>query len=146
MPFPDGIIAWSLTIVTTLVTCAGQLALNRLFRQADEKRDAARFEDAEKDAEKERWRNRIDKRMDEQDSKIGALVVAQASTMRSDVIHKCHRYLDDLGCASTAEKQALNAQWRDYSHLCDTHGIDNNFVDSLVEQVMALPSRPNKEN
>ena len=144
MPFPDGIIAWSLTIVTTLVTCAGQLALNRLFRRADEKRDAARFEDAEKDAEKERWRNRIDERMNEQDERIRTILQAQCTQMRSDIIQKCSRYLDDLGRASTEEKEALKAEHEDYSRMCeanDTVNTVNSFVDLMVRRVMDLPER-----
>lgn len=142
---PQQIVAWLAPIAASLATFAGQRALTSRFEKADEKREMARLETSEKRAAEAEWRERIESRMDTQDGKIDALVVAQASTMRSDVIHKCHRYLDDLGCASTAEKQALNSQWRDYSHLCETHDIENSFVDGLVEQVMALPSRPTKE-
>lgn len=142
---PHQIVAWAAPVAATLVTAAGQLALNSRFKQADERREMARLETTEKRAAEAEWRERIESRMNTQDGKIDALVVAQASTMRSDVLHKIHRYMDDLGCASTEEKQALYAQWRDYKSLCDTHNIKNEFVDGLVEQVMNLPNRPTKD-
>lgn len=124
-----------------MLTLAGQLWLNERFKRADAKREVARLETTTKREAEAEWRERIERRMSSQDGKIDALVVAQASTMRSDIIHKCHRYLDDLGCAGTEEKEALNAQWRDYCNLCRAHDIENNFVDELVRQVMRLPNR-----
>lgn len=61
--------------------------------------------------------------------------------MRSDIVHKCHRYLDDLGKASTEEKDALKAEHDEYSAVCAANEITNNFVDMMVQRVMELPER-----
>ena len=68
----------------------------------------------------------------------------QTTQMRSDLVHKAHRYIDDLGCASTEEKDAFHQQYEDYCAICDAHGIENSFVDRMAQQVMALPSRQNE--
>lgn len=63
----DRLVGWLAPIISTLVICAGQLALNSRFKRADEKRDQARAEtQAKRDAEAE-WRGRIEKRLDGQD-------------------------------------------------------------------------------
>lgn len=134
-------IAWLAPIAATLVTLAGQLWLNDRFKQADVKRDAARAEtDAKRKAEAE-WRENIVKRLDGQDERIDTILTAQCSQMRSDIIHKCHRYLDDLGRASTEEKNALKAEHEEYSAVCAANEITNNFVDMMVQRVMDLPER-----
>ena len=103
-------VTWAAPIVAALATCAGQLALNARFKHADEKRDSARAEtQAKRDAEAA-WRDSVEVRLSEQDGKIDTLLDLSCSQNRSDVVHKCHRYLDDLGCASSEEKQALWAQ------------------------------------
>lgn len=135
------IIGWIAPILSTLIICAGQLALNSRFKRADEKRDAARAEtDAKRKAEAE-WRKRIETRMDEQDERIESVLKGQCTQMRSDIIHKSHRYLDDLGKASTEEKEAFWAEYEDYQHLCEQYGIVNHFVDELAKRVMSLPER-----
>lgn len=105
------------------------------------RRELARAQQDEDRQETKRWRDSMMQRMDKQDDKINLLVLAQATDMRSDIIHKCHRYLDDLGKASTEEKEALSAQHREYQNFCDTNDLDNNFIDSMVKRVMALPER-----
>lgn len=133
--------AWLAPIAATLVTLAGQLWLNGRFKQADEKRDQARAEtQAKRDAEAE-WRGRIEERLDEQDEKIMSMLKSQVTQMRSDCLHRIHRYLDDLGCASTEEKDAFWAEYQEYCALCDQYGIENSFVDELAKRVMALPER-----
>lgn len=135
------IISWLAPIVSTLIICAGQLALNSKFKRADEKRDAARAEtDAKRKAEAE-WRDAVEKRLDRQEEQTHVILSAQCTQMRSDIVHKSHRYLDDLGAASTEEKQAFYAEYEDYSQICDANNIVNHFVDTLVERVMALPER-----
>ena len=137
----DGVIAWLSPIVSTLVICAGQLALNARFKAADAKRDKARDEDAAQAEAEAAWRESITKRMDEQDDRISTILQAQCSQMRSDVIHKCHRYLDDLGCASIEEKESLKAEHDEYSALCAANNMVNHFVDLMVQRVMELPER-----
>lgn len=135
------ILGWCGPILAALVTCAGQLWLNQKFKRADEKRDAAQAQtDAKRKAEAE-WRDRMTKRLDKQDERIDTILTAQCSQMRSDIIHKCHRYLDDLGKASTEEKEALHAEHEEYAAMCEANAIVNHFVDGLVLRVMRLPER-----
>lgn len=137
----DKLLAWMAPIAATLVTLAGQLWLNERFKLADQKRDQARAETDKKRAAEAAWRESVTARMDAQDKRIDTILQAQCSQMRSDIIHKCHRYLDDLGKASTEEKEALKAEHQEYSAVCKANGIVNNFVDLMVQRVMELPER-----
>ena len=118
-------------------------------KDADAKREAARNEQAERskaDSERlDRIENRIEaieKRLDEQESKMDSTLEAQCTQMRSDITHKIHRYVDDLHCASTEEKQSLWAEYEVYAAVCAKHGIKNHFVEQMVQQAMDLPDRP----
>lgn len=137
----NAIISWLAPIMATLLTLAGQLALNTRFKLADEKRDADRADTDAKRAAEAEWRDSITSRLDGQDKRIDTILQAQCSQMRSDILHKAHRYNDDLGCASTEEKQALWAEYEDYETICDANNITNHFIDKLVNQVMSLPNR-----
>ena len=128
-------------ILSALLICAGQalvaLGQRRLNMRMDEgqaKTDAKRAAEAE-------WRENVVTRLDQQDERIDTILTSQCSQMRSDILHKAHRYIDDLGCASTEEKEALWAEWEDYSTICDANNITNHFIDKLANQVMALPNR-----
>lgn len=111
-------------------------------RDADAKREAARAEaQAERD-ERSEWRKMVEKRLAEQDRRLETVLEAQCTQMRSDAIHRAHRYIDDLGCASIEEKQSFFAEWEEYQRICEAYGITNSFVDNLVQQVMELPDRP----
>ena len=94
--------------------------------------------------ESKEWREGIERRMDKQDECVESILEAQCTQMRSDITHKIHRYLDDLECASTEEKQSLYAEYEVYCEVCEKHGITNHFVEQLVTQVMGLPDRPPK--
>ncbi len=83
----------------------------------------------------------IERKMEEQDERIESVLKGQCTQMRSDVVHRAHRYLDDLGKASTEEKAAFWSEYEEYCDLCDQYGIENNFVDELAQRVMALPER-----
>ena len=87
------------------------------------------------------WREEIVKLMDAQDERIMSVLKGQCTQMRSDVVHRAHRYLDDLGMASTEEKDAFWAEYQEYCLLCKQYGIENSFVDELAQRVMALPGR-----
>ena len=87
------------------------------------------------------WRERVDGRLDRQDEKIAAVLKGQTTQMRSDLVHRAHRYIDDLGCAGMEEKDAFWAEYEDYCEICKQHGIKNSFVDRLARQVMELPDR-----
>jgi hypothetical protein len=132
-------------LLIPLLLLLGQLWLNQRFKVADERREEARAETTEKRAAEAQWRERMAKRLDQQDERIGTILAAQCSQMRSDILHKAHRYVDDLGCASTEEKESLWAEYKDYSAICDANNITNHFADKMVNQVMQLPSRGEKQ-
>lgn len=133
--------AWLAPIAAGLLTLAGQLWLNDRFKRADEKRDQARADTDAKRAAEAEWRECVVSRLDKQDERIDTILTAQCSQMRSDLIHRAHRYVDDLGCASTEEKQSFWAEYEDYMRICDANNIVNHFIDNLAKQVMALPNR-----
>lgn len=133
--------AWLAPIAAGLLTLAGQLWLNDRFKRADEKRDQARADTDAKRAAEAEWRECVVERLDKHDELMDTILTAQCSQMRSDIIHKCHRYLDDLGCASIEEKDALKAEHDEYSAVCAANEITNNFVDMMVQRVMELPER-----
>lgn len=140
----DRLLAWAAPIVAGFVTLAGQLWLNQRFKMADEKRDAARTEtEAKRKAEAE-WRDEVSKHFAAQDDKIQAILKAQVTQMRSDMLHKIYKYIDELGCLSTEEKSAFWAEFQEYCGLCEKYGIENDFVNELVHRVMELPPRPIK--
>lgn len=158
-----------LLLIGQALVAIGQRKLNQRMDESEQKRNDARTEtDAKRKAEAEwretvdkllskqssalnsvaqdridwyAWREEIVKMMDAQDKRIDTILTAQCSQMRSDIIHKCHRYLDDLGKASIEEKNALKAEHDEYSAVCQASGIVNNFVDLMVERVMELPER-----
>ena len=141
MDTANHMIAWLAPILAALMTCAGQLWLNQRFKWADQKRDDARKSTEAKRAAEAEWRESIEHRLDHQKEKINAVLKGQTTQMRSDLIHRAHRYLDDLGRASTEEKNAFNDEYKDYCAICEAYGITNSFIDSLAQRVMELPER-----
>lgn len=129
------VVAWAAPIASTLVVTWLSAVINR--RMDESKRDA----EAEA-AERREWRAGVDRKLAEQDGKIDTVLTAQCTLMRTDLIHKAHRYVDDLGCAGVEEKQAFWAEYEEYQQICSANEIVNHFVDRLVEQVMELPDRP----
>ena len=134
--------------MSVLVQAAGLAIIAGIQKSADAKRDKAKADtEAKRKAEAE-WREQMEKRMDSferlleaQDGKIDSVLKSQLTNTRSDIVHKAHRYLDDLGCASTDEKDSFDAQYKEYAALCEAYGIENDFVVHLYERVMALPER-----
>lgn len=127
--------------ISVLVQAAGLAIIAGLQKNADMKRDDAQRKTDEKRAAEAAWRESVEKKLADQDEKLRAVLKGQCTQMRSDIIHKAHRYIDDLGCASIEEKDAFDAEYKDYCAICEAHGIENNFVDNLAAQVMMLPSR-----
>ena len=121
-------------LVGQAVVALGQRKISQRMDEGQAKTDAKRKAEAE-------WRDSVTERLDKQDERIGAVLQGQVTQMRSDVTHKIHRYMDDLGCASTEEKNSLNEEYKLYCLLCEKYGIENDFVANMMEQVMALPSR-----
>lgn len=158
-----------LLLIGQTLVAIGQRKVNRRMDESERKRDEAHAETRAKRDQEAQWRETVDKllseqsaalssvaqdrvdwyawreeivkMMDAQDERIDTILTAQCSQMRSDIIHKCHRYLDDLGKASTEEKDALKAEHEEYSAVCQANGIVNNFVDMMVQRVMELPER-----
>lgn len=128
------ILTWAAPIASTIIITWLTAVINR--RMDESKKDAE-----QEASERRAWRASVDEKLTEQDGKIDTLLDLTCSQNRSDVVHKCHRYLDDLGCASSEEKQALWAQHEDYKRVCDANGIENHFVEQLVARVMELPER-----
>ena len=139
------IISWAAPIIasvmTTVLTTILVSRINKRLENADRKLEA---EKADADAErKERaeWRSRVEQRLDRQDETTKTILEAQCTQMRSDITHKIHRYMDDLHCASSEEKQSLWAEYEVYCEVCSEYKIENHFVEQMVRQVMDLPDR-----
>lgn len=130
-----------LLLVGQTIVALGQRRLNMRMDEGEAKRNQAKADTDAKRAAEAEWREHVVTRLDQQDERIETILTAQCSQMRSDILHKAHRYIDDLGCASTEEKEALWAEWEDYSATCDANNITNHFIDKLANQVMALPNR-----
>lgn len=137
----NDLLTWLAPIASTLIICAGQLALNSRFKHADEKRDQARAETEQKLQIEQEWRDSIASHMDNQDHKIDTILEAQCSQMRSDIIHRAHRYMDDLGCASLEEKRAFWDEYMKYQEMCEISKTENGFINDMVKKVMSLPNR-----
>lgn len=141
-------VTWAAPIAAALLTCLGQALvavgqrkLNLRMDEEERNRNDARAKTEEKRRLEAEWRESVDARLKEQDDVIKTILSAQCTQMRSDAIHRAHRYIDDLGCASIEEKKSFYAEWEEYQAICDKYGITNSFVDNLVQQVMALPDR-----
>ena len=132
------IVAWAAPIASTLVITWLTALINRRM-------DESKKESESEAKERREWRSGVDRRLDGQDAKIEAILRGQTTQMRSDLIHKAHRYVDDLGCAGIEEKQAFWAEYEDYQRICDANNIVNHFVDQLAQLVMELPDRPRKD-
>lgn len=137
----DKLISWLAPILSTIIITAATASINAHLQRSQKLADERHAEtEAKRKAEAE-WREGVTKRLDDIEDKLGRSISQQASQTRSDIVHKCHRYLDDLGRASTEEKEALSDEHKQYSEFCDDLGIDNNFIDELVQRVMDLPER-----
>jgi len=138
------LISWLAPIASTVIVTAATASINSKIADGERKRDAAQAETEAKRRAEAEWRSDIEARLAEQDAKIDAVLRGQTTQMRSDITHKIHRYMDDLGCASIEEKNSLAAEYEVYCKICDEYGITNDFVAFLMEQVMNLPNRPPK--
>lgn len=141
-------VTWAAPIAAALVTCLGQMLvavgqrkLNLRMDEEERNRNEARVKTEEKRRLEAEWRESVDARLKEQDDVIKTILSAQCTQMRSDITHRIHRYVDDLGCASSEEKQSLYSEYEEYCEICRRYGITNHFVDQMMKQVMALPDR-----
>lgn len=138
------------TIIQTINAITSR-KINQRLDESEKKRLTAKAATEEKRAIEAKWREEVESRMKNfeqyfstQNKIIDLILRGQVSQMRSDIIHKAHRYLDDLGRASAEEKNAFNEEYKEYNLICKTAEIKNNFVQSLHDQVMALPGRSNQ--
>jgi hypothetical protein len=131
-----------LTNVTSAVVIAAASALIAVGqRRMERKMDAREAKAADEQARKDAWREGMSARTGRLERIIDTILTLQCSQVRADILHKCHRYLDDIGKASTEEKESLWAENEDYRAVCEAHGIENHYIDKLVERVMQLPER-----
>lgn len=163
------IVQWAAPIASTIIITAATVSINaqakrheRIAEERHQETEKKRKQEAEWRDEVDRllqgqdaalksvaedridwyaWREQMVTHMTCQDERIMSMLKAQCTQMRSDTVHRAHRYLDDLGCASTEEKNAFWAEYKDYCELCEQYGIENSFVDELAKRVMSLPER-----
>lgn len=137
----DKLIDWLAPILSTIIITAATASINAHIKRRDKVADERHAEtEAKRKAEAE-WRESVTKRLDDIEDKLGRSISQQAAQIRSDIVHKSHRYLDDLGRASTEEKEALADEHKQYSKFCEDLEMENNFIDELVARVMELPER-----
>ena len=137
----DSFVGWIAPILSTIIVTAATASINAHIKRRDQVADERHAETEAKRAAEAEWRDSVDRKLNDMEGKLDRSITSQAAQTRSDIVHKCHRYLDDLGKASTEEKQALYDEHVQYSQFCDDLGIDNNFIDNLVVKVMDLPER-----
>lgn len=134
-------LAWFAPVLSTIIITIVSASINAQVKHheliAEERHKET---EAKRKAEAE-WQTSVIGRLDEQDRRIDTVLSLQCSQTRSDILHKCHRYLDDIGKASTEEKEALKAEHKDYAKICKENEIENEFIDLLVQRVMELPER-----
>jgi hypothetical protein len=128
-------------LVFPLLLLVGQTLVALGQRNISQRMDERHEETERKRRAEAEWRDDVERRLARQDEKISAVLKGQTTQMRSDLIHRAHRYLDDLGKASTDEKDAFNDEYSDYCAICEAYGITNSFIDELARRVMALPER-----
>lgn len=129
------------TVLTTLAIAAGSALIALGQRRMERKMDEQETKAADEQARRDSWREGMSARTGRLEAIIDTILELQLSQMRSDLVHRAHRYVDDRGAASTEEKDVFWQQYQDYIRLCDAHGKDNNFIDRLAQQVMDLPTR-----
>ena len=137
----SAVITWLAPILSTIIITAATASINAQVQKSQRVADERHEETEAKRAAEAKWQDSVMTRLDNQDDKINSVLEAQCTQMRSDLIHRAHRYIDDLGCASVEEKEAFYAEYEDYQRICEAHEIVNHFIDELAEKVMALPNR-----
>ena len=142
------IIGWFAPILSTIIITAATASINAHIKRHEQIAEERNAKTEQKRREEAEWRERmehrmeeIERKMEEQDDKMMSVLKSQVTQMRSDTLHRIHRYLDDLGMASTEEKTAFWAEYEEYCELCEKYGIENNFVKELAQRVMDLPER-----
>lgn len=130
-----------LLLIGQTLVALGQRRLNMRMDEGEAKRNQAKADTDAKRAAEAKWREDMERRIAELEAAMDAVLKGQTTQMRSDLVHRAHRYLDDLGKASSEEKDAFWDQYKDYCIICKEFGIENSFIDQLAQRVMALPER-----
>lgn len=128
-------------VIPAVMIYGVQRWMDRQFKEWDKRREEADDAKQRRHAEEKEWRDNITKRITDNTEKVGLVLALTIENTRADLIHKAHRYLDDLGKASTEEKESFYKQYTDYVAICKAADIENEFIDDLVKQVMNLPNR-----
>lgn len=130
-----------LLLVGQALVALGQRKISQRMDEGQAKTDAKRKAEAEWRAGIDRRLGDMERRLDDMQGELDRSVSQQAVQIRSDIVHKCHRYLDDLGRASSEEKETLSDAYRQYCEFCADLDVENDFIDMLVQRVMELPER-----
>ncbi len=119
------ILNWLAPILSALVVCAGQLALNSRFKIADDKREEARVE-----------RAKADRKAVEQREAERVIILAMSRTMLLNNYEKCV----NKGFYSVDERDV-------YSKLYEAYKDDggNGVIDTIAEHIRKLPIEPPKK-
>lgn len=136
-----GIISWLAPILSTIIITAATVSINAQAKKHERVAEERHQETEKKRKQEAEWRNEVISRLDDMEDKLNRSVSQQAVQIRSDIVHKSHRYLDDLGRASSEEKETLNDAYKQYCEFCEDLDIENDFIDLLVQRVMELPER-----
>ena len=133
------VVQWVAPILSTVIITAATAKINSWIKASELKRDKEQAATDAKRAKEAEWRDDIERKLDDQDGKIDAVLSAQCTQMRSDLIHRAHHHIGVTGCASMDETQSFYAEWQEYVRLCEAYGIQNSFIDNMVHQMMDLP-------
>lgn len=137
----EAIVQQVLTTVCSIAVVIVTAIVNQRVKESDRKADERHAEMEADQQRRDAWREGVSARLGKLEERVDLSHRAQCSQIRSDVLHKAHRYLDDLGCASTEEKQSLWSEYEDYIAFCEANNVENHFIDSIVRNVMDLPNR-----
>lgn len=135
------VIGWMASILSAIIVTAATASINSHIKRRDQVADERHAETEAKRRAEAEWRDDVTRRLDDMEAKLNRSVAQQAVDIRSDIVHKCHRYLDDLGRASSEEKEVLNDAYEHYCAFCADLDIENDFIDQMVARVMELPER-----
>lgn len=137
----EAIVQQVLTTVCSIAVVIVTAIVNQRVKESDRKADERHAEMEADQQRRDAWREGVSARLGKLEERVDMSHKAQCSQIRSDIIHRAHRYLDDLGCASIEEKNSLYESYKDYQLFCEQLEIRNHFIDTLVQRVMDLPER-----
>lgn len=81
------------------------------------------------------WREATGKKLDEQDKKLDALTDATQTTMRTEILHYCNKFLE-RGWVTPEERASIDDMYTKYSSL-NANGLIKGYMRKLDQ----LPDR-----